>query len=72
MVANEVDGIVRSVDHVHDAIGSSRFAKHVDEHHARARIAFRWLDDVRVAAYESNGEHLRNTIRYKPDEIVRL
>ena len=62
VVADKVDGIMRSVNHVYNAIGGSCFAEHVDEHHARSRIAFGWLDDVRVAAYECNRKHLNKKV----------
>ena len=59
VVADEVDGVVGSVNDVDDAVRCAGFAQHVDEHHAGAGISLRGLDDVRVSASQGNWEHLQ-------------
>ena len=57
MITDEVDGVVRTVDDVDDAIGHAGLLQQVDENHAGCRVPLRGLHDVGVAADGADREH---------------
>ena len=57
MITDEVDGVVRTVDDVDDAIRHAGLLQQVDENHAGCRVPLRGLHDVGVAADGADREH---------------
>jgi hypothetical protein len=57
IIADEVDGVLGSMDNIEDTCGDTGLLGKLSEDHSRTRILLRWLDDAGVSNDVSKREH---------------